>query len=644
MGYRIIKKGTWAGFVVWASVAASVAVLAGCGGSSDSDEEVVVPSAPIPEATPESIALRWLGRYSSNVFAESAAEITAYDGLTQRAFVVNAKAGLVDVLDMADPANPSLFGTLSADDISANLTVNSVAVKNGLVALAVEAQLKTDPGYVAVYRADTLALLDYATVGAQPDMLTFTPDGRYILLANEGEPSADYSVDPEGSVSVVDVLDPENVVVASAGFSAYNADLDALRQAGVRLYGPGASVAQDVEPEYIAVSADSGTAWVVLQENNALAKLDIATATVSAILPLGYKDHGIAGNGLDANDEDGTSVIATHAGLRGLYLPDSIAAYQANGATFLVTANEGDARAWGEDDSAYWGNEDAVPCDGDSGKGFVEEFRIKHLVHASGFDRRCGDDLPAQLRELAAGALLNPAVFGYCGAVAGDSGGCRDDEVFGRLNITWTEGYQVDADGDPVMYNSAGLPDAAGDRLMYDNLYAYGGRSFSIWDENGSLVWDSGDAIEQFLASDACRLGATRTVPCADYANSNHDEGDSADNRSDNKGPEPEGLALGTIGAKTFAFVGLERMGGIMVYDITDPAAPIFQDYLNTREDWDTADAGAVLASVGDLGPEGLHFISAADAPDGQALLLVGNEVSGTTAVYEIEQSLGLMD
>lgn len=633
MGYRIIRKEVWASFAVWATVA----VLSGCGGSSDSSA-AAVPSAPIAEVTPESIALRWLGRYSSNVFAESAAEITAYDALTQRAFVVNAKAGLVDVLDMADPANPSLFGTLSADDISANLTVNSVAVKNGLVALAVEAQLKTDLGFVAVYRADTLALLDYATVGAQPDMVTFTPDGRYILLANEGEPSADYSIDPEGSISVVDILDPENVVVSSAGFAAYNPDIDALRQAGVRIYGPGASVAQDLEPEYIAVSADSSTAWVVLQENNALAKLDIATATVSAILPLGYKDHGVAGNGLDPNDEDGMTVVSTYAGLRGLYLPDSIAAYQANGATYLVTANEGDARAWGEDDSAYWGTEDAEPCDGDGSKGFVEEFRIKHLVHASGFDRRCGDDLPAQLRELAAGALLNPAVFGYCGAVPGDPGDCRDDEVFGRLNITWTEGYQVDVNGDPVMYTSAGVQDVAGDRLMYDSLYAYGGRSFSIWDEDGSLIWDSADAIEQFLASDVCMLGATRTLPCADYVNSNHDEGDSADNRSDNKGPEPEGLALGMIGTKTFAFVGLERMGGIMVYDITDPVAPIFQDYLNTREDWNTEDAGAVLASVGDLGPEGLHFISAADAPGGEALLLVGNEVSGTTAVYEVEQ------
>ncbi|MDF1782392.1 MAG: choice-of-anchor I family protein [Alcanivoracaceae bacterium] len=607
--------------------------ITGCGGKSDSDD-----SSSGGIATPDSITLTWLGRYSSNTFGASAAEITAYDAVTQRAFVVNAQAGLVDVLDLSDPANPSLIDTLSADDIAANLDVNSVAVKDGLVALAVQATNKTDPGYVAVYSAEDLEILDYAQIGAQPDMVTFTPDGHYILLANEGEPSDDYSVDPEGSVSVVDVTNPLDLVVTTATFTSYNAQINALRASGVRVYGPNATVAQDMEPEYIAVSADSTTAWVTLQENNAIAKVDIGTAQITDIFPLGYKDHGVAGNGLDANDEDGAPGIATFAGLRGLYLPDSIVSYDVNGATYLVTANEGDARAWGEDTPAYWGTENATPCDGDTSKGFVEEFRIKHLVHKSGFDRRCGDDLPAQLREISAGALLNPSVFGYCGAVAGDPMGCRDDEHFGRLNITWTMGYQVDEMGAPVMYTAAGVEDSSGDRIMYDALYSYGGRSFSIWDEDGALVWDSGDAIESFLASEECKLGSMRNINCADYFNANHEEGDTLDNRSDNKGPEPEGLAVGTIGSKTFAFVGLERMGGVLVYDITNPAAPQFQDYLNSREEWDTEDPSTILATVGDLGPEGLHFISAADAPNGEALLIVGNEVSGSTAVFRVEQ------
>jgi hypothetical protein len=188
------------------------------------------------------------------------------------------------------------------------------------------------------------------------------------------------------------------------------------------------------------------------------------------------------------------------------------------------------------------------------------------------------------------------------------------------------------------MYNDAGAEDAvAGDRIMYDTLYSYGGRSFSIRDESGDLVFDSGDAIEQFLASDDCKLGSDRSIDCADYFNTGHDEGDAMDSRSDAKGPEPEGLTIGQIGDKHFLFLGLERMGGVLVYDITDPMAPVYQDYLNSRETWDVDPDAGNLEGYGDLGPEGLVFIPAADSANGKALLVVGNEVSGSTAIYEVQ-------
>lgn len=596
--------------------------------SSSSESSSSSSSAPVLEK----ISLNYLGRYSSGEFDEAAAEIPAYDPASQRAFIVNAQQGVADVLNMSAPATPVSLGALDANGIAAGAVVNSVAVRDGIVALAVEAAVKTDPGYVAFYRADDLTEISHVTVGSLPDMLAFTPDGNYVLVANEGEPSDNYEDDPVGSISVIDVTDIENPVVATADFAAFNDQAAELRAAGVRIYGPDATVAQDLEPEYIAISADSSTAWATLQENNALAKIDIATATVTDILPLGFKDHGVDGNGMDATDEDGLINIDTFAGVRGLYLPDAMAAYDVEGATFLVTANEGDARAWGEDNDAYWA------VDGEPDQGFVEEFRVKHLVHSSGFDRRAGDDLPPQLRELAAGALLNPDTFAYCNAVAGDPGDCREDDILGRLNITWTMGYRTDETGAPVMFNTSGEVDPAGDRLMYDALYSYGGRSFSIWNADGEQVWDSGDQIEQFLASEDCMLGSARNIPCADYFNTGHDEGSAMDSRSDAKGPEPEGLTIGKLGDKTFVFVGLERMGGILVYDITNPEAPVFMDYLNSREDWTTEDPSTVLAEAGDLGPEGLVFVSAADSPNGTPLLIVGNEVSGTTAVYEIEE------
>ncbi|WP_022962195.1 choice-of-anchor I family protein [Halopseudomonas pelagia] len=619
-------------WVLTATAAALLAAMAGCNsGSSSDDADEPTPPSPPPVATPQSLSLSLLGRHSAGEFGVSAAEIPAFDPVNQQIFVVNALSGAVDIIDARDLANPVLIDTLTADDIAPGAVVNSIAYRDGLLAVAIEASPKTSPGFAAIYDATSLERLSLTQVGAQPDMLTFTPDGRYLLVANEGEPSDNYAVDPEGSVTVIQ-LDGSNITrIDTARFSAFNSQKQALIDSGVRIFGPNATVAQDMEPEYITVSADNTTAWVALQENNALAKLDIASASFTDIMPLGYKDHGVAGNGIDASDTDGVIDIRTWQGVVGMYHPDSISSYSVAGETYIVTANEGDARAWGEDNQAYW--------DGDASQGFVEEIRLKHLVHRNGFNRRVGDDMPPQLNALAAGALLNPDVFGYCGALAGEPGDCRADDVLGRLTVSWVDGYRKDEDGNPVMFDTNGNPNPAGDRLMYDQIFAFGARSFAIWDEDGNLVWDSADQIEQFIASDACMAGAERDIPCKDFFNSNHSDGNGFDNRSDNKGPEPEGVALGQLGDKTFAFIGLERMGGIMTYDISNPAAPVFVDYINTREDF-MLDPETNLVAVGDLGPEGIVFVPAAQSPNGEALVIVGNEVSGTTVIYQIDQQL----
>lgn len=615
-------------WIMTAGAAAMVATLAAC--NSDSDDDQAVAPEPPPVATPSSIELSLLGRHASGEFDVSAAEIPAFDPANRQIFVVNARKGAIDVLDASDAANPAFVQSLTVENVAPGAVVNSIAYRDGFLAVAVEADIKTDPGFVALFDATSLELLGSVQVGAQPDMLTFTPDGTALLVANEGEPNNDYSVDPEGSVSIVTLDDQGLAQVTTASFTAFNAQADALRASGVRIYGPGASVAEDLEPEYITVSEDGQTAWIALQENNALARLDIANATITDILPLGFKDYGLAGNGIDASDDDGVVEIRPRPGVVGIYHPDAIASYSVDGKTYIVTANEGDARAWGEDDQAYW--------DGDASKGFVEEFRVKHLVNTGGFDRRVGDDLPPQLRALGTGALLDPAVFGYCGATAVDPGDCRSDEELGRLNITWVDGYKRDANGDPLMFDATGTQNDAGTLLMYDRLYSYGARSFSIRDEDGVLVWDSADQFEQYLAGETCLAASDRSIPCQDFFNTGHDDGDDLDSRSDAKGPEPEGVVLGRIGDKTFAFIGLERMGGIMVYDITDPTAPAFVDYYNSREDF-LLDPQDNLTAVGDLGPEGLTFVPADQSPNGEALLIVGHEVSGTTTVYQINQT-----
>ncbi|MFC3854179.1 choice-of-anchor I family protein [Salinispirillum marinum] len=606
------------------AVGVASAVLSGC-------------AALTPSSSDDALSLSFVGRYSTGVFGESAAEITAYDAATQRAFVVNAQAGNLTVLDLSNPANPTLIDTLTVSQVAPNAVVNSVAAQDGWVAVAVESSPKTAAGYMALFDAATLTLQGYVRVGAQPDMVTFTPDGQYVLTANEGEPSDDYQVDPEGSISIVDISNPQNMTVRTAGFVAFNARRDELRAAGVRIFGPRATVAQDLEPEYITVSTDSRTAWVALQENNALAKVDIARGVVTDVLPLGFKDHGQAGNGLDVSDDDNGINIQVWPGVMGTYHPDAITSYQHNGRQYVVTANEGDARAWGEDNDAYWGPEEASDSayGGNLSQGFVEEIRVKHLVHNSGFARRLGDDMPPHLMSLANGALLNPEVFGYCGATAGDAGGCREDDQLGRLNVTWTQGYRTDERGFPVLFNADGEQDPFGDRLMYDQLFAYGTRSVAIWSADGELVWDSGDMIEQYLASDECRLGEARNQPCAEFFNSNHDEGDAFESRSDNKGPEPEAVAVAELNDRMYAFLGLERMGGVMVFDITNPQAPAIVDYLNTRNLW-AEDPEANLATVGDLGIEDIKVIPVNQSPTGETLLLTGHEVSGTVSVYRV--------
>jgi hypothetical protein len=339
--------------------------------------------------------------------------------------------------------------------------------------------------------------------------------------------------------------------VRTADFRAFSKE--ALVAQGVRVFGPGATAAQDLEPEYITV--EGRTAWVTLQEANAVAVLDLPTATITDIVSLGLKDHSIPGNGLDPSDRDGANRIAAWP-VFGMYQPDAIASFRVGREQFLVTANEGDSRS------------------GDDFEGFNEEVRL--AARANGVD----------LVPLDATAFPNAATL-------------KANSALGRLNVTTASG-DLDGDGD------------------FDEIHVFGARSFSIWTTRGELVWDSGEQLEQFFAEPANGYAAI-------FNASNSDIG--RDSRSDNKGPEPEGMAVGRVAGRSFAFIGLERIGGVMAYDVTDPYAPAFAAYANTR---------SLTELKGDLGPEGVEFVSEDDSPNGKPLVLVGNEVSRTVSVFQV--------
>ena len=228
------------------------------------------------------------------------AEISAFDPTSKRVYSV--AGSVIEFFTMSNTGALALGGTLPVGFTPLSgleALPNSVAVSNGILAASFAVVNSTtraqQPGRVTFYNAATGTVLHSVETGYLPDMLTFTPDGKKILTANEAEPNSygqATSFDPEGSISIIDISSGVvSAVVQTVSFTSFNSQAAALRLSGVRIYGPGATVAQDLEPEYIAISPDGTKAWVTLQENNAFAVIDIATATVSSILPLGFKDH-----------------------------------------------------------------------------------------------------------------------------------------------------------------------------------------------------------------------------------------------------------------------------------------------------------------------------------------------------------------
>jgi hypothetical protein len=488
-------------------------------------------------------------------------EIAAYDPASRRLFTTNAADAALDVLDIADPKQPSLLRRVR---LGAYGLPTSVAAHGGVVAAAMEriGAAASEPGTIVLLdaRGRVLRALE---VGVSPDMVTFTPDGRRLLVANEGEPSRDYRIDPEGSISIVDLgHGPTAASVRTVGFGRFAAE--ALRRRGVRIFGPNATAGQDLEPEYIAVSPDSRTAWVTLQENNALGVVDVERARVTSVVGLGAKRHGRPGFGLDASDADGRINIRPWP-VRGLYQPDAIAAYRTAGGTFLVTANDGSSR---------------------------QRERFDEVV-------RVGD------------LTLDPQRFPHAARL-------RQDAHLGRLQVSRI-GADADGDGD------------------IDRLLAFGARSFSIRRADGGLVHDSGDALERITARDGVY------APAPNLFNTPDDE-NQFDGRSDARGPEPAGLAVGRIGNRVFTFVALRRTSGIATFDVTDPRRPRYQSYASTRgftrdpkaagEDTDLF----VNCAAGDLGPEGVLFIPAQDSRTGTDLLVVAFETSGSTTIFRIDR------
>ena len=603
-----------------AMLAGAVAlVLAGCD-DDDDDNGVTLESLDIACVTPvdadpvtgSDVSLSVVGTYvSGNEFDTASAEIVSYDSCSDKLYVVNAEDQTVDVLTLAAGTSaPSKAAESDTIDLQAAAemagiaigSANSVSAKQGLVAVAIEADTKQDPGLIALYRSDDLSLLNVYTAGALPDMVTLTDDASAIIAANEGEPSGDYSNDPEGSVTIVDIsdgIDDEHATISQVSFVDFNSDgsrAGEAEAAGVRIPGPeGTTVAQDLEPEYLTVAG--GKAYVALQENNALAVVDIASASVDALVGLGTKRWDAAsGNQLDlSNKDDEVGAFESYEQLVGYYMPDTITSYTLDDTTYLVTANEGDGREYVYETTQELCDDAEHEWDGDEFQpGGDDEDPVAYTTEMddciSFTDEGRGDDL-----NVAEAHPLYPRI--------------TDGDDVGRIKVIMDD------------------EDVAAD----EDVFTFGARSFTIWDTAGNVVFDSGDTIAQQVFA---------VEP--DNFNSTNDSNDSADSRSDDKGSEPEAVEVAIIDDRVLVFVGLERQGGVMVFDATDAANTEFAFYINNRDfsadvcttvdDGDCDDDTYNEAAL-DLAPESIDYFTR----EGAHFIAVGNEVSGTTTVYQIE-------
>ena len=500
--------------------------------------------APVPN---QDITLSYVRSFDPSGNNASTCEIVVHDPATQKLFTTSAVAGFLDIINFSNPEAPV---TINSIDMNPYGGVTSVAVKNGIVAVASPNANEALDGSVVFFNTDGV-FQKQVTVGALPDMITFTPDGTKVLTANEGQPNADYSVDPEGSVSVINIAggiaNLTQANVTTMYFTQFNAQEAALIANGVRKLKASSTLSQDFEPEYITFSADGQKAWVALQENNAIAEINLANNTYTSVWALGTKDMSTVGNGADISDNNGEILIANWP-IKSFYQPDGIASYSVGGSNFIVTANEGDEKEY---------------------TGFVERIVVG-----------------------AAAYTLNPANYPQGSML-------KETYNAGRFRASAFSG-NADANAD------------------FEQIYALGGRSFSIFNaDTKQLVYDSGDDFEMYTAF---------TPSIAPLFNADHEE-NGRKVRSRAKGPEPEGVTLATISGKTFAFIGLERVGGVMVYDVTNPNDVKFVDYKNNR---------SVSAYAGDHGPEGITYINAANSPTNKDYIIVANEISGTLTIFEV--------
>lgn len=451
---------------------------------------------------------------------------------------VTSESGL-QIIGISDPASPALLSTIDFTAIGfTSNNVTSVASHNGTVAVALVAPAKTDPETVVFLTASTGALLGSATVGSLPDNVVFTPDGSKVLTANEGELT--------GPVATDTALGTVSIIDVSGGFSSppvTTVDFTSFDSQTAALKAAGVRIFAGATP-----SLDFEPEFIAVSADSTMAMVTLQEANAVALL--------------DLTTTTFTSVIP-------------LGEKEFSG--LLADFSDRDGPADSKLTKLTRGNPVFGLYMPDAIASYQSGGRTYYITANEGDDR--DDFFTESIRVGAAGYVLDPVVFPNAAEL-------KSNARLGRLTVSNSPGLRGDTDGD-------------GD---IDRILAYGGRSFSILDDSGTRVYDSGDILERAIAN----FGS----PWFD------------DGRSDNKSVESEGVTTGTVNGVTYAFIGLERSRGVMAFDITDPTAPTISGFATVSTDEN---------------PEGVTFVPAADSPNGKAMLAVTNESSNTLTLYSVE-------
>ena len=503
---------------------------------------------------------------------EGSAEIATFHAGSKRIFATNGVKNSIDVFDISDVANPTKVASVSLAPYGNDVT--SVAAGKDVVVAVVNVSDKfsatgvptTTNGKIVVFDTDGKVLSAPDVLGVLPDSVTFAPDGTTALVAIEGQPvcakddpattekeSADYSKasDPVGGVSVVDLTDPTAPVVRFAGFDKFT--VAQMRAKGIAVSAVVNDVSKDFEPEFVT-AVDNKTAYVTIQEANAIGKLNIKTATFESV------SRAFEGNlskvARDTSDKDSGAGPRTYKNVVAASQPDAIAGFKFGYGNYYLTANEGDAREY--------------TC--------------------------LNDDLRA------ASLKVDPRRFPDWKAMSATT-------ALGRAKVNPNIGDR-DGDGD------------------IDTIHLRGANSTTMY-HNGAFVWDSADLLDQIQTSafGVANINGAHSLS-ADKSTMNYVGQD----RSDDKGSEPEGVAVGMVGERRIAILGLERMTALVVFDITDPRAPVFQEWLQMLPTKATP-----AKDVKHWSPEGIVFVPADKSPSGKALIITSYELSGSLSIHEIE-------